>query len=344
MMDDINIYNRFLSKKTFSISEPFGDHLPTTSAFVKMKILGSKNLISTGDRVEYLTYKIIIQPSGVVNRLFYYINHEKNNLELSTSSTNFYVLQIKCNEYLRRYLSSMGEDRPVTCVEIENIYEESINESLLKESKHDSLVSNITKDILEQLKLFNNSDLSEAQIDLPDEGDYYQTPIFHNEVHDFFIELYLFKTSDENYKIIGDAPGSIEDDYIRIGIYYNPEKLKSQIKEIRNNLIYTIRHEYEHLLQVLTDYDRVTYPKKHNYKGDSLTTLLKRKEIEPQVRGYYLQSKKESKPFDLVISDHLDKLEKNKQISFLSPKRKKIVIDILIDYAIKLGLPIKTSI
>ena len=344
MMDDISVYNKFLSRKIFSIHEPFGDHLSTPNAIVKMKINGAKILTYLGESVEYLTYKITIEPSGVVNRLFYFINRERNNLTLSTSSTEFYILQMKCSQKLKRYLSSMGEDRPVTCVEIENIYEGAINESLLKESKHDSLVSTITKDVLGQLKLFNNSDLSEAQIDLPDEVDYYQTPIFHNEVHDFFIELYLFKTSDENYKIVGDAPGSIEDDYIRIGIYYNPEKLKSQIKEIRNNLIYTIRHEYEHLLQVLTDYDRVTYPKKHNYKGDSLTTLLKRKEIEPQVRGYYLQSKKESKPFDLVISDHLDKLEKNKQISFLSPKRKKIVIDILIDYAIKLGLPIKTSI
>ena len=342
-MNDIDVYNRFLARKTFSIPEPFGDYLPTPNAFVKMEILGTKNLITQGERTEHLTYKIIIEPSGVVNRLFYFINFERNHLTLSTSSTEFYTLQMKCNERLRRYLSFMGDQRPVICVEIENMYEGAINENLLKESKHDSLVSNISRDVMDQLKLFNNSESSEAQIDLPDEGDYYQTPTFHNEVHDFYIELYLFKTNEENYKIVGDAPGSLDDDYIRIGIYYNPEKLKSQIREIRNNLIYTIRHEYEHLLQVLTDYDRVTYPKKHSYKGDSLTTLLKRKEIEPQVRGYYLQSKKESKPFDVVVSDHLDKLEKNKQITFLTPKRKKIVIDILVNYANKLGLPIKTT-
>jgi hypothetical protein len=218
-----------------------------------------------------------------------------------------------------------------------------MRDNIINESKHDNLIINITRDVLEQIKLFNNSKLSEAQVDLPDEGEYYQTPTFYGEVYDFFIELYLFKTNDESYKIEADAPGSLDEEFLRVAIYYNPKQIKSQIKEIRNNLIYTLRHEYEHLLQVITEYERVSYPKKHSYRGDSLSTLLKKKEIEPQIRGYYLQSKKELKPFDLVVSDHLDKLEKNKQITFLGPERKKIVIDTLVDYAIQLGLPIRTS-
>jgi hypothetical protein len=74
-----------------------------------------------------------------------------------------------------------------------------------------------------------------------------------------------------------------------------------------------------------------------------LKTLLKRQEIEPQLRGYFLQSKKERKPFDTVIKNHLDKLEKNGQINFLGPERKQIVVDVLVNYAKEIKLPIKIS-
>jgi len=214
---------------------------------------------------------------------------------------------------------------------------------IITESKHDTLVNYIVRDILGQVKLFSNSELEEAQIDLPDEGEYYYTPFIFGETFPFYIELYLFKTDSENYKIDGDAPGDFEDDNIRIGLYFNPSLLKNQIQQIKNNLIYTVRHEYEHLLQVISDYENINYPKKHQYKKDSLRTLLKRQEIEPQLRGYYLQSKKEKKPFDLVIKNHLDSLERNGQINFLGPERKDIVVKILVDYAKDLKLPVKLS-
>ena len=213
----------------------------------------------------------------------------------------------------------------------------------LNESKHDSTVMTVVKDILQQLKYFNNSEYEEAQIDLPDEGEYYYTPLFYGETHSFYVELTLIKTNEDSYKIDGDSPGDIEDNDIRIAIYYNPKKLREQVFEIKNNLVYTVRHEYEHFLQTLTDYERVTYPVKHNYRKDSLSTLTKQREIEPQVKGYYLQSKKEKKPFDSVVYDHLDKLEKNKQVNFLSQDRKDIIVNILIGYAKKLKLPIKLS-
>ena len=51
----------------------------------------------------------------------------------------------------------------------------------------------------------------------------------------------------------------------------------------------------EEHLKTIQDYENVTYPKTHKYRNDSLKTLLKRQEIEPQLRGYFLQSKKERK-------------------------------------------------
>jgi hypothetical protein len=339
-MRDIELYNKYLDKKVFEIENPMGFHLPGHPAKVKMKVIGEKEYITGGNKVNFLTYEITVLPSGAINRLIDVLMDNKKYKELTTTTRILSELRWKCNEKLQSFLSLMGEDTPTISIGITNEYTKNMNESLIKESKHDTLVSVIVKDILNQLKLFNNSDEKEAQIDLPDEGEYYYTPFFYGETHSFYIELYLFKTNLEHYKIDADAPGDIEDNDIRVGIYYNPKLLKSQIQEIKNNLIYTLRHEYEHLLQVITDNERVTYSEKHRYKKDSLSTLLKQQEIEPQIRGYYLQSKKEKKPFEEVISAHLDKMQKNNQINFLSPERKQIVIDVLVDYAKKLNLPV----
>lgn len=339
-MKDIEVYNKYLEKKIFEIDNPIGFHLPGRPAKIKMEIVGVRNYISVGEDTEHLTYMITVLPSGQINSLINTLMGGKSHKLITTATSDFFPLRMESMIQLKNFLSLMGEERPVICIGIENIYNENMNESLLRESKHDTLVNYIVKEILNQLKLFNNSDEKEAQIDLPDEGDYYYTPFFHGETHSFYIELYLFKTNLQHYKIDADAPGDIEDNDIRVGIYYNPKLLKSQIQEIKNNLIYTLRHEYEHLLQVISDNERVTYPGKHKYRKDSLSTLLKQQEIEPQIRGYYLQSKKEKKPFEEVISAHLDKMQKNNQINFLSPERKQIVIDVLVDYAKKLNLPI----
>jgi hypothetical protein len=218
-----------------------------------------------------------------------------------------------------------------------------MKKKIILESKHDSLISEIVRDIMRELKYFSISDLDETEINLPDDYEYYSTPFFFGETHTFFVELNLIKTDDENYKIDADAPSDYEDDDIQVIIYFNPKLLKQQFSEIRNNLYYTVRHEYEHLLQVITEYERVLYSKKHKFKKDSLETLMKNTEIEPQIRGYFLQSKKERKPFDVVVSNHLDKLQKNGQINFLNEKRKNTVIEILVDFAKKMKLPIVLS-
>lgn len=209
--------------------------------------------------------------------------------------------------------------------------------------KHDLLVQRIANHIMSNLKKFDKLSGRKTEVDLPEDRDYYMTPPIFGEKFEFYIKLYIFKTNSESYKIDADAPGDMEENDIRVALYYNPKNFIREQQEIKNNLIYTLRHEYEHLLQVLTDNESITYPHNHKYKSDSLKNLMKKKEIEPQVKGYFLQSKIEKRPMDLVIKDHLDKLEKNKQIEFLGPQRKEIIISTLINYAKALKLPVQTS-
>lgn len=341
-MNEISFYNKFLKDEVFEIPSPFVDMI--VPAKVKFRFIGTREYISIGEKKEHLLYKITLLPTGLVNRYVNLILRGQKRHIIHTHDTSFHRLINNCDRILEKeFLAAMGDERPVMCVELQNIYEDNMNKSIIYESKHDTLVTDIVKDILLQLKLFTNSKEIEGKVDLPEEGEYYQTPFIQGESFPFYVELYLFKEDRDEYKIDADAPIDLDDDNITIVIYYNPKKLKSQINDIKNNLFYTLRHEYEHVLQTINDYSNVTYPKTHKYKKDSLRTLLKRQEIEPQMRGYFLQSKKEKKPFDVVVKNHLDKLEKNGQINFLGPERKQIVVDVLVDYAKSINLPIKLA-
>lgn len=342
LMDHLDIYNKFLDKKIFSIKDPVDLDDVAPKVKVKFKIIGTKDYIVVGDPIDHLLYEITVFTSGYSDKIFSWVMGDKNVIYPTTTSNELRGFRQKCDVVLKDFLSYLGNQKPVMCKKIERIPESEINESIIMESKHDKLVSNISDEIMGELEKFNSSKLKEIQIDLPYEG-YYETPDFHGEVTDFYVELYFFKTKSSFYKIDADAPGSIEDDYIRVAIYYNPDLFLEQFSEIENNLIYTLRHEYEHLLQVITNYEKVEYKSDHKYKVDSLKTLMKKREIDPQVRGYFLQSKREKLPYDVVIKNHLSKLESNRQINFLSPLRKEILIKTLIDHAKKLKLPITVS-
>jgi hypothetical protein len=208
--------------------------------------------------------------------------------------------------------------------------------------KHKGIVSTVVREIIEQFKLYMESDETDClMIDLPDETEFFDCNCYGLK-NSFFIELVLNKWDEPSYKIDADAPAIIDEDNILIGITANPNTYKTQLSEIYFNLIYTFRHEFEHYLQVISDYNRVnkdcyTISK---YSGDSLKTLLKPQEIEPQVLGYHLQSKKENNPFIEVVNIHLNKLINNNQITFKSDKSKEILISTLLTHAQTLKLKI----
>ena len=346
LMSSIKLYNKFLEKKIFTVENPL--HLDDIVDSVKnvkvtFEVVGTKNYIVSGNNKDHLLYEVTIFASGFAHKIISWMMGENNVIYPTTFSSELRGFILKCDTILEKFLSYFGNDTPVMCVKIINSPEVNLTENLIKESDHDELVLTIVNDINEELNNFVSSNSKEYQVDLPSDGDYYQTPDFYGEVSDFYIELYLFKTKSHSYKIDADAPGSMDDDYVRVAIYLNPDNFESQQSEIKYNLLYTLRHEYEHLLQVMTDYGNIEYKSDKKYRKDSLSTLMKIKEIEPQVRGYYLQSKKEKIPYDTTIKNHLNKLEKNKQIKFLSPLRKEILIKTLIDHAKKLNLPIKLS-
>ena len=239
LMNQLEIYNKFLDQKIFSIKDPvdLDDAIPKVK--VKFKITGTKDYIVVGETKEHLLYETIVFTSGFSDKIFGWVMGEKDEIYPTTTSNELRGFRQKCDTVLKDFLRYLGNERPVMCTKIIKMSESNINENIIVESKHDKLVSNIVGEIMLELESFNSSSNKETQIDLPGDG-YYETPDYYGDVTDFFIELYIFKTKGEKYKIDADAPGSLDDDYIRVAIYYNPDLLDEQFSEIKNNLIYNV--------------------------------------------------------------------------------------------------------
>lgn len=212
----------------------------------------------------------------------------------------------------------------------------------INEGKFDSITRIVVNDIMMKLTEF----IEDEEEDYNDELEYVLPKHLGLET-EFMIDLYLLKSDINNYKIDADAPGEIDENDIRVVIYITENEPTKLLDQIYFNLIYTIRHEIEHLIQVYSDHPMTLKPKKYSritareprkYKN---STLLKKQEIEPQVYGYYLQAKKENKPFEEVIKSHLNKLIQNGQYEFEDKSEYDYLIKTIIRKAKKLGLNIK---
>lgn len=226
-----------------------------------------------------------------------------------------------------------------------------MNNFKIFESKHDSNAREIANNLIFLLKDY----MGDINLD-DDDSINYTLPIDYNEEdfyivsyngleYQFTIEYFICIDSEiESYKIDADAPGDMSESDINIVLYINPNEYPNNVSEIYFNLIYTIRHEYEHLLQVYTDYERVLGLIREDDMSeysDHLQYLMQPQEIEPQIRGYYLQAKKERKDFSEVVMSHLDKLERNGQVEFNDQKSKEILLNKLINISQELGLDIQ---
>ena len=203
---------------------------------------------------------------------------------------------------------------------------------ILIEGKYDSITSNVVRDIMDEVIDFIDSDEMEEDIEFPE----YETPKYLGKINEFVVELYLRKQRRKNYKIDADAPGDLSENNIRIIIYLPKEGGKELLNELYYNLIYTFRHEFEHWLQVISDYSRVTADEPTNLDS----TLFKRYEIEPQIMGYYLQSKKQKKPCEDDVREHLKKLVKNRQHKFKNKEEMEELISLLVSKGRQMKLKI----
>jgi hypothetical protein len=318
-MKDIAVYNKYLEKKIFEIQNPMGVHLPGLPAKVKMKILGTRNYISVGEEKEHLIYRIKILPSGQLNSLFNTLMGGKTHKTVTTSTSDFYALRMECMIQLKDFLSLMGEERPVFCVEIENVFNENINENIkeiLTEDVYDTITNKIVHDIVYLLKYQREGDF-----ELPSDingGEFYR---FDNLLNDFNIELFL-RESDKVHTFDADADYYRDDDVIQIMIVTNPNSKNTVLQDLVYELNELVRHELEHIKQHESGYEFPKSPKSsHKYYGQS-------HELEALRAGFKKKAKKERKDLESVVRAWF---EKNKHKYIMKPKQTEDIINRILE-------------
>jgi len=314
-MKDIEIYNKYLDKKTFTIENPMGPHLPGLPAKVKMKIVGTNNYITVGKETEYLTYKMTILPTGQLNSLINSLMGGKTHKVVTTSTSDFYPLRMESMIQLKNFLSLMGEERPVMCIGIENVYSKEINENIkeiLTEDVYDNITNKIVHDIIYLVKYQRSGDF-----ELPSDingGEFYK---FDDLLNDFNIELFL-RESDEVDTFDADADYYRDDDVIQIMIVTNPDSKNTILQDLVYELNELVRHELEHVKQHESGYEFPKSPKSsHKYYGQS-------HELEALRAGFKKKAKKERKDLESVVRDWF---EKNQHKYTMKPKQTENIIN-----------------
>jgi len=314
-MKDIEIYNKYLDKKIFTIKDPMGVHLPGLPAKIKMKIVGTNNYFTAGKETEYLTYKIKILPSGQLNSLINTMMRGKTHKVVTTTTSDFYPLRMECIIQLKDFLGLMGEERPVMCIGIENVYSEEINESIkeiLTEDVYDTITNKIVHDIIYLVKYQRSGDF-ELPLDI-NGGEFYQ---FDNLLNDFNIELFL-RESDKVDTFDADADYYRDDDVIQIMIVTNPNSKNTILQDLVYELNELVRHELEHVKQHESGYEFPKSPKSsHKYYGQS-------HELEALRAGFKKKAKKERKDLESVVRDWF---EKNQHKYTMKPKQTENIIN-----------------
>jgi len=126
--------NRFLKTHTFSVKYPLIDNFyPIT---IKVELTDFRELIRMGEYMKYLMYTIYIVPSGnedtdkVMKNI---IPGEKviNNPSSINQSTFYLRLCNDVDIVLENFLEYWGQDYPVFCNKLVNLYpeEETMNEN-----------------------------------------------------------------------------------------------------------------------------------------------------------------------------------------------------------------------
>lgn len=317
-MKDIEIYNKYLDKKTFTIENPMGVHLPGYPAKVKMRIVGTHNYITGGKETEYLTYRMKILPSGQINSLINTMMGGKTHKVITTTTSDLYVLRMESIIQLKSFLSLMGEERPVMCIGITNTYNESMNENtkeILTEDVYDIITNKIVHDIISLVRHQKDGDF-----ELPSDvsgGDFYH---FDNLLNDFNIELFL-RESDEVSTFDADADYYRDDDVIQIMIVTNPNLKNTILQDLVYELNELVRHELEHIKQHESGYEFPKSPKSsHKYYGQS-------HELEALRAGFKKKAKKERKDLESVVRDWF---EKNQHKYTMKPKQTENIINLIL--------------
>ena len=246
--------------------------------------------------------------------------------------TKFNFTNTRLTETLEKYNSNIGlinnqKDKKLSNYKSLTSLDIKLNTLIEEDKTHtrkymskiaEKATIDVVRDIFEIVTLFDGG---EEFILLPDyytdkDGDDYR----YGEL-EFNVDLNIVEGEQgENY-VLDSSMGGENDDTIYVDLLLSKNFNEKDYESLRIILSEYIRHEIEHLLQVI-DPDRPDIIK----KDDDIKPFdyyTQQHELEAQKAGFELRAKMEDRPIEDVINDYIDYRQ---EIDKLTPKEKIILV------------------
>lgn len=312
--------NQFFANHIFEVYlQPTHDEDFTLPTNIKVKLTGVKDYLYIGEKKPHVEYTIYILPtndnSDRWNKMFG--DAYGNNILINTSSPEYANVRWIMNEKLTDFLQYFGVDKRAICTRVINeVTDNSMNESLIVEGQLDKLTRKLVKDVIRFFKYQR-----EGEFSLPEdfEGDemIYTYPGFDGFTIDLDLQL-----SDDVETVDVDGELYYDDDLMSIRIISNPNAGYSILDELTKELNEVIRHELEHVRQHEEGYE---FPDEEPNSPEDYYT--QQHELEAQRAGFKRRTKSEKVDFETLVRNWF---KKNPHKHTLKPDQQEKVIQQII--------------
>jgi hypothetical protein len=315
----IDRLNKFFENHTFEVVvQPTNDENFNTTTNVKVEITGIKEYIRIGEPTQFIQYTLYILKTNEVSDKWYSLYGSVYGTEtpISTTDDAYHRLRWVMDHKLEEFLRVFSINSPAICTKVINEVEPmKLNESVEEENELDRLTKLLVGDIL---KVFNEEDFGEWRLpEYFNEGEMIYTQSILNG---FALDLGIEISEDvETFEVDGDL--YYDDDLIYINIVYNPNVKNEFLSELVGELIETVRHEIEHIIQYDNGLERTNEPE------DNEEYYTQEKELGAQKAGFKLASKETNTDFETLVRNWFDKYKDKHSLSM--EQKEKVIQKIL---------------
>jgi hypothetical protein len=316
----IDRLNKFFENHTFEVvTQPTHDENHPITTNVKVEITGMKEYLRIGESTQFIQYTLYIlktnEESDKWNSLFGGVYGF--DVPISTRDNAYHQLRWVMDHKLEEFLRVFSIDNPAICTRVINEIEPmKLNESIEEENNLDQLTKLLVGDIL---RVFEKENFGEYRLPeyFNDEDMVYTQSVLNGFSLDLDVEI---SEDVKTFEVDGDL--YYDDDSIYINILYNPNVKNEIVRNLVGELIETIRHEIEHIIQINNGLERVDEPEEPE------EYYTQEKELGAQKAGFKLASKETNLDFETFVRNWFDKY---KHKHSLSPEQKERVIKKILD-------------
>jgi hypothetical protein len=301
--------NYFFDKHTFEVFgfDEGGKDVSNIPLNIKIQITGVKEYISMGNKIHFIEYTLYILPHKEYSNVYYQILRKTlgRETDINTRSDQYQDIRWVMNDKVSQMLKYFSINQPAICKKVINEIEPfKLNESLIVESKYDSVIRKIVRDIIHLFKYQKEGEFRLPE-DLESDTMEYSFPQIND---DFSIDLNL--VLDENidgFEV--DADYYRDEDTIELTIISNPNSKNEILQDLLKELNETIAHELHHINQHENGYN---FPSEPETPFDYYT---QEHELDAQVAGFKRRAKIEKRSIESVAREWFNKNVKKHKLN-----------------------------